>query len=70
MATTQLSGLVSGFDWKAFIDSTIEYSSAPITRLQKEQSTNDKIGSALGSLDGRMTTLQTAIASLADNTSF
>jgi flagellar hook-associated protein 2 len=70
MATTQLSGLVSGFDWKAFIDSTIEYSSAPITRLQKEQSTNDRIGSALGTLDGKMTTLQTAITSLADNTSF
>lgn len=70
MATTQLSGLVSGFDWKAFIDSTIEYSSAPITRLKKEQSTNDKVGSALGSLDGKMSTLQTAIASLADSSSF
>ncbi len=70
MATNQLSGLVSGFDWKAFIDSTIEYSSAPITRLQREQTTNDRIGSALGALDTRMTTLQTAIASLADSTSF
>lgn len=70
MASIQLSGLVSGFDWKAFIDSTIEYSSAPVTRLQKEQATNDRIGSALGALDTKMTTLQTAIASLADNASF
>jgi flagellar hook-associated protein 2 len=70
MATNQLSGLVSGFDWKAFIDSTIEYSSAPITRLQREQTTNDRIGSALGTLDGKMSTLQTAITSLADTTSF
>lgn len=70
MATTQLSGLVSGFDWKAFIDSTIEYSSAPITRLEKEQTTNDSIGSALGTLDTKMGTLQSAIAALADNTTF
>ncbi len=70
MLNNQLSGLVSGFDWKTFIDSTIEFSSAPVNRLRQEQTTNDRIGSALGNLDTRMTTLQTAIASLADNGSF
>jgi flagellar hook-associated protein 2 len=68
--STSLSGLVSGFDWKAFIDSTIQYSSVPITRLQKEQTTNDSIGSALGVIDSKMTALQTAVSALADNTAF
>ncbi|CAM2820992.1 flagellar filament capping protein FliD [Rariglobus hedericola] len=70
MATNQLSGLVSGFDWKTFIDSTIEYSSAPITRLQSEQSKNSSKSNALSTLDGKMTVLQSSINALTDSTSF
>jgi flagellar hook-associated protein 2 len=68
--STSLSGLVSGFDWKAFIDSTIEFSSAPIKRLQKEQTKNDGIGSALGVIDTKMTALQSAITALGTSSSF
>lgn len=70
MATTSLSGLVSGFDWKTFIDSTIEYSSAPITRLEKEQSANRSKSTALSTLDGKMTVLQSAVAALQSASSF
>jgi flagellar hook-associated protein 2 len=64
MATNQLSGLVSGFDWKTFIESTIEYSSAPIARMEREQSVNTSKNNALSTLDGKLTVLQSALASL------
>ncbi|MET0262917.1 MAG: flagellar filament capping protein FliD [Rariglobus sp.] len=70
MATNSLSGLVSGFDWKAFIDSTIEYSSAPIARMESEQAVNRSKATALSTLDGKMTMLQNALTALGDNASF
>ncbi len=71
MATTnQLSGLVSGFDWKSFIDSTIEYSRAPATRLETEKTSNSQKSTALSTLDGKMTVLQSAIAALQSSSTF
>jgi len=64
MATTQLSGLVSGFDWKTFIDQTIQYSSVPITNMQTEQTKNLSQISALGSINTSLTSLQTAVTNL------
>jgi flagellar hook-associated protein 2 len=70
MATNQLSGLVSGFDWKTFIDSTIEYSRVPATRLEAEKAANNRKNTALSTLDGKMTVLQTAIADLQSSAVF
>ena len=70
MATTQLSGLISGFDWKSFVDSTIDYMSVPITRMESEQSANRLKSSALGTLDGKMTVLRSAVAALGDASAF
>lgn len=70
MATTQLSGLISGFDWKSFVDSTIDYMSVPITRMESEQSANRLKSSALGTLDGKMTVLRSAVAALGDSSAF
>lgn len=68
--STQLSGLVSGFDWKSFIDSTIEFQSAPITRMEKEQSVNSSKNTSLSTLDGKLSVLQSATAALGAATTF
>ncbi len=70
MATNQLSGLVSGFDWKTFIDSTIEYSRVPATRMEAEKTANNRKSTALATLDGKMVVLQSALASLQSNAVF
>ncbi len=70
MATTQLSGLVSGFDWKTFIDQTIQYASTPITNMQTEQTTNTTQISALNSINTSLTSLQTAVTNLQSATAF
>ena len=64
MASIQLSGLVSGFDWKSFMEQIMELNRAPITRLQAEKSTNNSKVSALDNLGTRLNELQTASRAL------
>lgn len=59
-----LSGLVSGFDWKTFIDSMIEAQSGGITRLKAEKTVNNNKISAFGTLGTKITDLQTAASAL------
>ena len=64
MASLQLSGLVSGFDWKSFVDQIMELNRAPITKLQVEKNSNTSKLSVLDSLSTRMAELQTASRAL------
>jgi flagellar hook-associated protein 2 len=64
MASIQLSGLVSGFDWKSFIDEVMALNRTPINRLQSEKSTNNSKVSALDNLGTRLNELQTATRAL------
>jgi flagellar hook-associated protein 2 len=64
MASLQLSGLVSGFDWKSFIAEVMELNRAPVYRLQSEKTTNNSKVSALDNLGTRLVELQTASRAL------
>lgn len=70
MATFQLSGLASGFDWKSFVESMVSLERAPVSRLQTEKSTNDRKLTALDALGTRLTDLQTAATALKSATLF
>ena len=70
MPGLQLSGLASGFDWKSLVDQLMDLERAPITRIQREQSTNTQRSSALKDLGNRLTAVQTAAANLKDQTLF
>lgn len=64
MASLQLAGLASNFDWKTFVDSIIQTERAPITRLQTEKNTNTSKLSALDSLKAKIADLQTSAQTL------
>lgn len=64
MASLQLSGLVSGFDWKSFVDQMISLERTPATTMQSEISTNQLKLTTLGSVGSRLTDLQTASKAL------
>jgi flagellar hook-associated protein 2 len=64
MAAIQLSGLISGFDWKSFVDQVMDLNRAPIKSLQTEKSTNSSKLSALDNLGTRLTDLQTSVKAL------
>jgi len=64
MASIQLSGLISGFDWKSFMDEVMELNRAPIVRLQSEKTNNSSKVSALDNLGTRLNELQTASRAL------
>ena len=70
MADLSLSGLASGLDWKSLVDSLMEIEAAPITRLQKEQSTNTQRSNALGNIETKLTALQTASQKIKDASLF
>lgn len=70
MAGLSLSGLASGLDWKSLVDQLMELERAPIHRLEREQTTNTQRSNALRDLGVKLTTLQTAAASLKDQTLF
>lgn len=70
MASLQLSGLASGFDWKSLIDQLMEVERAPITRIEREQATNTQRSNALRDLGVKLTALQTASTTLKDQTLF
>lgn len=60
----QLAGLVSGFDWKTFVDSLMTAEHAPADRLQTEKTTNTSKASALDALATKITDLQTSARAL------
>lgn len=70
MAGLQLSGLASGLDWKSLVEQLMQIEATPITRLQTEQSTNTQRSNALRDLGTKLTSLQTAVKGLKDNSVF
>jgi flagellar hook-associated protein 2 len=64
MAEVQLAGLISGFDWRSFIDQILAAESKPITNLQVEKATNTRKSTALASLGTKITDLQTSVNAL------
>jgi flagellar hook-associated protein 2 len=64
MASLQLSGLVSGFDWKSFVDQMISLERTPAATMQSEISTNQFKLTSLDSVKSRLTDLQTASKAL------
>jgi flagellar hook-associated protein 2 len=69
MAGFQVSGLVSGsLNWQTIVDQLIQLDSAPITKLETQQSTNTTKINALDALSTKLTSLQTSINALNDGT--
>jgi flagellar hook-associated protein 2 len=64
MASLQLSGLVSGFDWKSFVDQIVSLERTPATTMQSEISTNQLKLTSLDSVKSRLTDLQNASKAL------
>lgn len=64
MASLQLSGLVSGFDWKSFVDQMISLERTPANKMQSEISTNELKLTTLDSVKSRLTDLQNASKAL------
>ena len=65
-----LSGLVSGFDWKTFINQIMAVQNAPIDTLNAEKVTNINKNAALNDLTTNVTALQTAVTALNSPTLF
>lgn len=65
MAGISVSGLISNsFDWKSVVDQLIAIDTAPVTRLQNEESKNNDRLTSLSSLKSDFTDLQTALDAL------
>jgi flagellar hook-associated protein 2 len=64
MASLQLSGLASGFDWKSFVDTIMDLERAPANRLETEKTKNLTRVSALNGLETRLGDLRSAVAAL------
>jgi flagellar hook-associated protein 2 len=66
MAGIQISNLLSNsaFDWKSVVDQLIAADSAPITALQKEQTTNTRKITALDGLKTALIDLQDSLQSI------
>ncbi len=64
--TSSLSSSLTGstFDWQSFVDQIVKIDSAPITKLQREQSNNSDKITALDYLKTNLTDLQTATTAL------
>jgi flagellar hook-associated protein 2 len=59
-----LSGLVSGFDWKTFINQIMAVQNAPIDKLNQEKVANINKNAALGDLDTKIAALKASSTSL------
>jgi flagellar hook-associated protein 2 len=70
MAGLQLSGLVSGFDWKSLVDQLITAERIPADKLAAEKTANNSKNSALTNLQTRLTALQTSVTALGKDTLF
>ena len=67
MSDLALSGLASGFDWKAVVEQLIEIERMPQQRLQfEQQENNDKI-SSLGQIKSQLDSLKTAADELGND---
>lgn len=64
MAGLQLSGLVSGFDWKTLVDQLMTAEHIPADKLAAEKTTNNSKSSALTNLQTKLTALQTSMTAL------
>lgn len=64
MASLQVAGLASNFDWKAFVDSMMQIERQPINRMETEKLKNDQRASLLSTLGTKLSTLQTAVTDL------
>ena len=64
MAAIQLSGLVSGFDWKTFVDTIIDLERTPAKKLTAEIQTNSDKAESLDGVGSMLTSLNTAITAL------
>lgn len=64
MAGLQLSGLVSGFDWKTLVDQLMTAEHIPADKLATEKATNNSKVTALENLKTRLTALQTSATAL------
>jgi flagellar hook-associated protein 2 len=62
--TTTFSGLASGIDSSAIIESLVQIAKLPITRLQDKQSVNTKISTKFSSLKTKLEALKTAAQAL------
>lgn len=60
----QLSGLVSGFDWKTFVDTMINLERSPADRMEVERITNNTRVTALNGVESRLDDLRTAVKAL------
>src|SRR5687768_10081399 len=65
-----LSGLASGFDWKAFIDQMMQVESAPGQRLLLEQTRINQQNATWSNIKSQLATLQTRAQALKEATLF
>ncbi len=64
MATINLSGLASGFDWNSFVDQMVQAEQAPETTLRSQQSTINQRNNAYGSIQTELGVLSNRLADL------
>lgn len=64
MASLQLSGLASGFDWKSFVDQMIAFERSPATRMQGDISGNQLKLTALSGVETRINDLRAAVKAI------
>jgi flagellar hook-associated protein 2 len=67
MPTLQLSGLVSGFDWKSFVEQIISLERTPAVSLQSEINANLQKSTSLSGVESRLAELKTATADLRED---
>jgi len=65
-----LSGLVSGFDWKTFVNQIMAVQNAPIDKLNLEKTANINKTAALNDLGTKLTALQGSTTALSASTLF
>ncbi len=65
-----LSGIVSGFDWRSFIDQMVEIQRQPEQTLQIEKVTLQSKNTALSNLKSQLSSLKTKVDVLKDPTLF
>lgn len=61
-----LSGLISGFDWRSFVDKMIEIERQPEISLQNEKSTLQSKNTALSNLKNQLNSLKSRVDALKD----
>lgn len=64
MAGMQLTGLASGFDWKAIVDQLDQINREPIRRMQREKSGLAGKTSALNEIKGLVSSLRSSVSAL------